>query len=344
VGCSGTVTDAECEARDRAIAAYDVLDRPPRADLLAVAELAVACTGFPGASVDLGVGELRERVAAYGAVDSDAARFHPLATPRGVLVGSLNVHGEPVGGSGDVGGLLRILADRVVDALELDLATRRLAAADERLVKFAGQVSHDLKNPLAAVRMSVELVQEELGADGDPEALALLARAVRSADRMNRMIGDLRDFASIEPDTERVEVDLAWLVEGIVEDLGEGVAPGQVRALDLPTVRGDEHQLRALLQNLIENALNFSPWDAPVEMTAEPLPAGWRVSVADHGSGVPLAERERVFDPMVRLDASVPGTGLGLTTCRRIVDAHDGRIGIDDHPGGGSVVWFELPG
>ena len=338
------MSDAEGEARDRVIEAYAVLDRPPRPELVALAELAVACTGHPGAGIDLGLGEFRARIAAYGAVDSPAAVSHPLVNPSGVVIGSVSLHGTAAPGGGDPQRLLPLIADRVVDALELELAGRRLREADERLVLFAGQVSHDLKNPLAAIRMSVELVVDELGADGDPEVLGLLERAIRGADRMDRMIEDLRAYAAVGPAQERVDVDLERLVDRIVGELGDVVAPGQVRTLGLPVVRGDAGQLRTLMEHLLGNALNFSPWNEPVEITGEPVATGWRVNVADHGPGVPLEERKRVFDPLVRLDRTVPGSGLGLATCRRIVTAHNGRIGIDDRPGGGSVVWFELPG
>lgn len=76
---------------------------------------------------------------------------------------------------------------------------------------------------------------------------------------------------------------------------------------------------------------------------ADALKSRWRISVADHGPGVLEADRDRIFDPMVRLNTDVPGTGIGLATCRRIIEAHGGRIGLTDNVGGGTVVWFELP-
>jgi signal transduction histidine kinase len=143
---------------------------------------------------------------------------------------------------------------------------------------------------------------------------------------------------------EHGEVDLAALAAQILEDLGDAVAPGQVRgAAELPTVRGDAARLRVVLSHLLVNALHFSAWDAAIDLGADRDESGWRVTVADRGHGVPPDQRERVFEPMVRLDTSVPGSGVGLATCRRIIVGHGGRMGIDGRIGGGSVVWFELP-
>ena len=84
---------------------------------------------------------------------------------------------------------------------------------------------------------------------------------------------------------------------------------------------------------------SFSPESGPVRVRA----VGRRVKVSDSGPGIPEEDRERVFEPMVRLNKKIAGTGLGLATCYRIITAHLGRIGIEETPGGGTTVWFELP-
>ena len=79
-------------------------------------------------------------------------------------------------------------------------------------------------------------------------------------------------------------------------------------------------------------------------MSAAPVAGGWRIEVADHGIGIPPEHRERVFEPLARIDKAVPGCGIGLATCRRVIEAHGGRIGLAETPGGGTTAWFELPG
>lgn len=119
----------------------------------------------------------------------------------------------------------------------------------------------------------------------------------------------------------------------------------------LPVVQGDATLLGALAQNLLANAVKFASADGArprVEVRAERISGGWRVTVDDDGPGVPVEERERVFGLMQRgdradVEASVDGLGIGLSTCRRIVQAHGGRIGIEDSALGGASVWVLLP-
>ena len=226
---------------------------------------------------------------------------------------------------------------------QLELTSRRLAAADERLVAFAAHVSHDLRNPLAAVRMSLELVRDELGANDEPALADLIERAARGIRRMDDMIGDLMTFARIGAIREPTVVDLGQVVREVLVKLGDAAGADQVRTGVLPSVRGDAAQLRVLFRNLLTNAVKFSPPGAPVTVSATSLDTGWRISVTDQGPGVPEEHRDRVFEPMVRLDTRAPGTGIGLATCRRIVEAHGGRIGVAENPDGGASLWFELP-
>lgn len=215
--------------------------------------------------------------------------------------------------------------------------------ADQRLADFAGQVGHDLKNPLAAVRMSLELARDEHADTADPELLELLSRALRSTQRMDLLIGELVTYALVSEPPAPAEVDLAATLDHLLADPDEAAGPEQVVGTALPVVQGDDVQLRLLLQQLITNAVTYSPEGAPVAVTGENRGASWRVEVADRGPGVPAEDRERIFDPLVRLDRRIGGSGIGLATCRRIVEAHHGRIGVADNPGGGAIVWFELP-
>ena len=267
---------------------------------------------------------------------------HPLVTPEGVVIGTICVFDEETHAVvPELESVLRTLAERVVDLLQLELTTRRLEAANERLGEFAAQVSHDLKNPLSAVRMALELARDEVA--DDSEVAGLLDRAERGAQRMNAMIGELLGFAQGGAAPDRVPVDLGEQVEQVLEDLADVTAPGQVRVESLPVVKGDGVQLRTVLQNLVANAVKFSEAGSPVTLTAERVERGWRVAVADRGPGIAPVDRERAFEPLVRLDNSLPGPGIGLATCRRVVEAHGGRMGIEAHPGGGSIVWLELP-
>ncbi len=125
-----------------------------------------------------------------------------------------------------------------------------------------------------------------------------------------------------------------------------------LRVADLPVVPGDSGPLRVVVQNLVANAAKFARPDVPVaiEVSGYLTDRFWRLEVADNGRGVPLEERTRVLEPLVRLDKRVPGSGIGLATCARIVAAHGGSIGVTDGldeglPVGevGTTVWLEIP-
>jgi signal transduction histidine kinase len=266
---------------------------------------------------------------------------HPLRTADGESIGTLCVYDEEVHPvTPELATMLETLADSVMDVLQLELTSRRLATANERLAVFAGQVSHDLKNPLAAISMSLELAQDEL-AEADSEGLEtvvdLVDRAYNGAQRMNKMIEDLLEFARGDGAPHHVRVDLQEAVTALVAELD--LSDHEVVVEGLPTVFADRTQILTVVQNLVLNAIKFSPDSGPVRVHAE----GQRVIVSDSGPGIPEEDRDRVFEPMVRLNKKIAGTGLGLATCYRIVSAHLGRIGIEETPGGGTSVWFELP-
>lgn len=290
---------------------------------------------------------------------------HQLVTPAGDVIGTLCVFDEqPRELTGEQEHALAALADRVVDLLELELRTRELSAtlaererlhaelerSNEQLAAFAGQVSHDLRNPLTAMSMSLRLIVEQLGevAPGtDEEEIAwLVTRAIGGVDRMESLIDGLLAYARLGAELSRVEVDLSAAMTEVAEDLAPALAGAALTVGPLPTVVGDPVQLRAVLQNLVANAAKFTRPGEParIGVGACRVPAGWRVEVVDHGLGVPAEQRERVFEPFTRVHAKVPGSGIGLATVRRVVEAHDGRLGLAETDGGGTTAWFELPG
>lgn len=379
--------------RDRALAAYDVLEGAPRRELGALVDLAAQVAGVPYASVNLLSSRHQHQVATAGfeggttpcddsmcrqVVESgqpimldDASQdpryadnpwttgeiadvkyygSHPLRTPDGVVIGTLCVfdtEAHPVTGEAAKG--LAQLADRVVDVLELELASRRLSevnarlsTSNERLANFAGQVSHDLKNPLTSISLSLEALELEVTDDYQVDTVA---RARRGVDRMNDMIANLLEFASQGEAPGDARVDLAAEAETALDDLAGRIDRSLVRVGPLPVVRGDASQLRSVLMNLVDNAAKFTlVGEQPdVEVVSTRLDGVHRVEVRDRGRGIPDDKRERVFAPLARLDKTVEGSGIGLATCRRIVEAHGGTMGVDEREGGGSVFWFRLP-
>lgn len=283
---------------------------------------------------------------------------HPLRTPEGTLIGTLCVFDTVARSLTDAQEAALVhLADRVVDLLELELRTRELSTtvedlrdtqaelerSNEVLAAFAGQVAHDLRNPLSAVTMSLSLIAEESEEEGGDTFL--IDRATSGAQRMQDLIDDLLSFARLGGELSRVPVDLAAVLGDVREDLATALADATVEVGDLPVVTGDPVQLRAVLQNLIANAAKFVRAGQPahIEIDSTRLGDHWRIEVCDRGPGIPADQQERVFQPLARVSTEVEGSGIGLATCRRIVEAHGGRIGLNDAAYGGTCAWFELP-
>jgi signal transduction histidine kinase len=275
----------------------------------------------------------------------------PIVTPGGIPIGTLCVFDEETGELSEANNqALKTIAHQIVDVLELRRITHELKKSNEHLESFAGQISHDLRNPLTALTGFIEVAADSPELEDAPEAAHALARAESAAERMAAMITDLLEFARIgglQPRDE--EVALGEVIAIVLEDLHAAIEKSAATVIvdaDI-TVTGDPTLLRALLQNLVANAVKFSAASgvAPrIEITARTESHGCRVTVDDNGPGVPAELRDRVFDLMERGTArGVPGLGIGLSTCRRIVEGQGGRIGIVESPLGGAGMWFVLP-
>jgi signal transduction histidine kinase len=295
-----------------------------------------------------------------------ALRFYaasPLRGPDGTAFGTLCVFDEvPRPLDDEAAHWLELLASQVVHVLEerrtgrelrrtvaeLEAARRELARSNDQLTAFAGQVSHDLRTPLTAVVGFVEVLAKLPAVAGDERAREYIGLAAGAGRRMAGLLEELLAHARLGGSLRVEPVDLAELVGEVLDDLSAVLAGtgARVQVGELPRVPADRTQLRAVLQNLLGNAVAYRRPDRPllVRVRAARSMDGWRVEVVDNGSGVPPERRVEVFEPLVRLGGSGPGhSGLGLATCRRVVSAHGGRIGLSDGEDGGTTAWFTLP-
>jgi len=224
----------------------------------------------------------------------------------------------------------------------------RLTLQKERLTAF---VVHDLKNPVSNVDLQAQLVlrSKEL-----PERLRAPVEGIRQEVRsLMRLIMNLLDISKSEegrltPAT--AGVDLAALVAEAFEAMGVAAKAKNItfeQELDVKRLRADADLLRRVLENLLDNALRHAPEDSAIRVTSRQSDGAVELRVADEGAGVPESMRERVFDPFVQIesnDRSVTrsGRGLGLTFCRLAVEAHGGRMRVEDgNPG--AVFCLSLP-
>jgi two-component system, OmpR family, sensor histidine kinase KdpD len=241
-----------------------------------------------------------------------------------------------------------------VERARLDAEARRARleseASDLRAALFSA-VTHDLKTPLSSVKAAVtSLLDDDVRLSHD-DTRALLETILAEANRLGRLLGNVLDLARIqaralEPHTE--PADVAELVGAVLQRLRPAFDGRAVEVSirdDLPEVVVDVVQVDQVLTNLVENAVRFSPPDAPIRIAASRWQSSVEVRVADRGPGIPEPERDRVFESFYRRDRGPGrgGSGLGLAISRAIVAAHRGKMRIEETPGGGTTVVFSLP-
>lgn len=223
---------------------------------------------------------------------------------------------------------------------------------------FVANVSHELKTPLALVRMFAEMLQTGRVASDDKRR-EYLDIIVRESERLSALIENVLDFARLERGRDAYD-----LVEGDVGDVVEkAVSTATYRAEragtrlvteiadDLPRVRIDERAVALAVGNLIDNALKYAPGGEQVVVRARPDGSTVRVEVEDRGPGVPIDERVRIFERFVRGEVHAGaggeaprGSGIGLALVKHVVESHGGRVWVEDAAGGGARFLFTLPG
>ena len=233
---------------------------------------------------------------------------------------------------------------------ERERLVRELRRSNEDLAQFSYVVSHDLQAPLRAVRSYAELLQQHSRERLDESANQFIAVIVNGARTMDQLIKDLLSFAQIGEGTlQLTQVDMNAVLAGVLSMLDPLIREksAQVTSGALPSVLGDAVQMMQLLQNLVGNALKYSRAGITprIEVGAEDSMVNqYRFYVRDNGIGIAPADRERIFSPLRRLHGTdVPGTGMGLAICKKIVERHGGTVSVESEPGKGSAFHFTLP-
>jgi PAS domain S-box-containing protein len=241
------------------------------------------------------------------------------------------------------------MTDRKRTLLALEEASCELERSNVELRRYASVVAHDLRSPLATIAGFVELILHRYGDRLDQQGTQILQVTERVVRQMAQTVDGLLDLSRIEVDQPAYEdVDLGKVVADVIVAIHPQLdgADAELRIGALPHVSGDPALLRLLFQNLLSNAVQYRHPDRRLEVVveAERTPTLWRFTVTDNGRGFDPADRELLFEPHVRgRDRDVPGgTGIGLATCRKIVERHSGTI--EAHPGDpGARFEFTLP-
>jgi PAS domain S-box-containing protein len=220
----------------------------------------------------------------------------------------------------------------------------KLVRSNLRLEEFAYTVAHDLREPLRAVSIYTELLVRRTQMDAEGRQIA--AFIIDGAARMSSLVDDLLCFATTGMQEPTRPVELTGAVAQATQNLALAIdASGAVVTVDrLPVVQSNEIHLIRLFQNLISNALKYRS-ERPLEIGVSAVPRGrdWVIRVKDNGLGIAAQDRERVFLPFIRLvNRDIPGTGLGLAVCKKIVEGLGGIIWVDSEVGEGSTFSFTI--
>lgn len=218
---------------------------------------------------------------------------------------------------------------------------------------FLANITHEFRTPLSTLNASLELLMHE--ADLTPAEMRELLKPIHlSLLSLQTLIDNLLESSSIEAGRfvlRRQRVDLNQVIAAAIQVV-QPLLERQRQTLavsespNLPPLMGDAARLTQVLVNLLGNASKYSPPGATVGLTVTQQGDRLRVAVSDRGPGLSPAERDQLFRRFVRLQAGTGdqyGIGLGLHVAKTTVEAHEGEVGVDDHPGGGSIFWFELP-
>jgi signal transduction histidine kinase len=238
------------------------------------------------------------------------------------------------------------------------VATYRLVRRESEIARlksdFVANVSHDLKTPLSLIRMFSETL--EMDRVPDPQRRReYYAVLTRESERLSRLIENVLDFSRIESGRQRYEMapgPIEPLIQEVVESFRhplqqQGFALEVAIAPDLPDVAMDDDAIKQALANLLDNAMKYSAERRRITVTARREGDGVSVDVSDEGIGVPVGERQRIFEKFYRVGRSETqgrrGSGVGLALVKHIAEAHRGRVGVEAAAEGGSLFTLHLP-
>ena len=236
---------------------------------------------------------------------------------------------------------------------ELAAANARLAELDRLKSDFVSMVSHELRTPLGLIKGYVGTLLRRDAPLDEATREEFLQVIDEETDRLTELVTNLLDMSRIEAGTLRVNRQPTQLARVLADCADRLRAREPDRALyvdvpgGLPPVLADERRIAQVVDNLLTNAARYSPEATPIMLGARPVDGGVEVRVVDQGIGIPADKQDRVFEKFFRADASdtrrFAGTGLGLTICRGIVQAHGGAIWVQSEPGRGSTFAFHIP-
>jgi PAS domain S-box-containing protein len=250
--------------------------------------------------------------------------------------------------SGLIGSCFDITERKQAEA-EMQHIMADLKRSNQELEQFAYVASHDLQEPLRMVSSYVQLLARRYKGKLDSDADEFINYAVDGVNRMKVLINDLLTFSRVGTRGKELSlVELKDIIDVVLSNLQLAIEENEaiITYDELPQVLADEGQMIQLFQNLIGNAIKFRSEEPPrIHIGVKQEKEQWQFSVHDNGIGIDPQFGERIFIIFQRLHTreEYPGTGIGLSICRKIVERHGGRIWVESQPGQGATFHFTLP-
>lgn len=254
-------------------------------------------------------------------------------------------HGAPVG----VEGICRDITERKRAQEALQRTATDLSHSNRELEEFAYVISHDLQEPLRMIASYLQLLSRRYQGKLDKDADEFINYAVDGATRMRTLINDLLAYSRVGTRGKDIKaVDCNDVLEGVLANLSTAIRESEAGVTHgkLPTVMADATQLAQVFQNLVGNAIKFRGQEAPkVHVDTACEESFWHFTVQDNGIGIDPENAHTIFVIFQRLHGrdEYPGTGIGLSICKKIIESLEGRIWVESTPGEGSIFHFTLP-
>ena len=242
------------------------------------------------------------------------------------------------------------LRTTITKAIEHARLEQKISEQQQELEMFTSTASHDLRAPLRTIRAFAGFIKEDIESSNTDRVLDHCQRVINGINRMNQLIDGLLEYAQRgRSGSSFQKVVLNSVAREVVSMLASTISElgAEVKIEDLPEVHGDRLALYQLLQNLISNGLKFcdSHTTPRVRVYASRIDDRWQISIEDNGIGINPHHIDSIFQPFKRLHSQkdYEGSGLGLATCKRIIDQHEGQIWVKSIPGQGSTFHFTTP-
>jgi PAS domain S-box-containing protein len=313
--------------------------------------------------LELDPGELGERLTAIKrrALETASSASEEIAFPVGDTIRVYHLTIEPLrdtagavtgitGAALDITERKQAEADLAGRARELQTKSEELERSNAELEQYAYAAAHDLQEPLRTVTSYAQLLGAKYGEAFDADGREYLGYIQGGAQRMARLIRDLLSYSRVVAKAESrygpVDTDTAVAVAVMNCSPAIRETGAKIDVSAMPKVTGNLDQLVQLFQNLITNAIKYRGEDPPqISIRAARGEEAWTFSVEDNGIGLDMRYATRIFGVFKRLHGpEIPGTGIGLAVCKKIVEQHGGRIWVESEVGRGSKFHFSLPG